>query len=62
EDVAGKLVADTGDLEKLAVEQNPDIPAMQGWRFDMFGKDAVDLKAGRIALRLERGRVKKVAV
>lgn len=62
EDVASKLVADTDDLEKLAVEQNPDIPAMQGWRFEMFGKDAVDLKAGRIALRLERGRVKKVAV
>jgi ribonuclease D len=62
EDVAGKLVADTCDLEKLAVEPNPDIPAMQGWRFDMFGKDAVDLKAGRIALRLEKGRVKKVAV
>lgn len=62
EDVASKLVADTDDLEKLAVEQSPDIPAMQGWRFEMFGKDALDLKAGRIALRLEKGRVKKVAV
>ncbi len=62
EDVAAKLVADAEDLEQLAVEAQPDIPAMHGWRFEMFGRDALDLKAGKIALRLERGRVKKVAV
>lgn len=62
EDVAAKLVADSEDLEAIAVEANPDVPAMHGWRFEMFGKDALDLKAGKIALRLEKGRVKKVAV
>jgi ribonuclease D len=62
EDVAAKLVADTEDLEAIATESQPDVPAMQGWRFEMFGKDALDLKAGKIALRLEKGRVKKVAV
>lgn len=62
EDVAAKLVADSEDLEAIAIEQNPNVPAMHGWRFEMFGRDALDLKAGKIALRLERGRVKKIAV
>lgn len=62
EDVAAKLVADSEDLERLAVEANPDIQALQGWRMEIFGKDALDLKSGKIALRLEKGRVKKVEV
>lgn len=61
-DVAAKLVTDSEDLERLAVEQNPDIPALHGWRLEVFGQDALDLKAGLIALRLEKGRVKKVRV
>ena len=61
-DVAAKLVADSEDLERLATEANPDIPALSGWRFEMFGRDALDLKAGKIALQLEKGRVVKVAV
>jgi ribonuclease D len=62
EDVAAKLVADADDLESMATEANPDVPAMHGWRYEVFGKDALDLKAGKIALRLEKGRVKKVGV
>lgn len=62
EDVAAKLVADTEDLEAMAIESDPDVAAMHGWRYEVFGKDAMDLKSGKIALRLERGRVKKVAV
>jgi ribonuclease D len=62
EDVAAKLVADSEDLEALAVETQPDIPALHGWRYKVFGRDALDLKAGKIALRLEKGRVRKVAV
>lgn len=60
EDVAAKLVADTEDLEIMAVEANPDVPALHGWRREVFGRDALDLKAGKIALRLEKGRVKKI--
>ncbi len=62
EEVAAKLVADTDDLERIAAENNPDIPALQGWRMEMFGRDALNLKAGRIALRLDKGRVIKVEV
>lgn len=61
-DVAAKLVADSDDLEAIAAETTPDVPALHGWRLEVFGKDALDLKAGKIALRLEKGRVKKIAV
>ncbi len=62
EDVAAKLVADTDDLEKLAVEDKPDIPALQGWRHELFGKDALALKSGSIAIALENGRIKKIRI
>ncbi len=59
-DVAAKLIADSEDLEAIATEAEPDVAALQGWRLEVFGRDAIDLKNGAIALRLEKGRVKKV--
>jgi len=59
EDVAAKLVADSDDLERIATENNPDVPAMHGWRFEVFGRDAVALKEGKIGLSLHKGRIKK---
>lgn len=59
EDVAAKIVADSDELERLAVENNPDVPAMHGWRFEVFGRDAQALKLGQIALSLHQGRIKK---
>jgi ribonuclease D len=59
EDVAAKIVADSDDLERLAVENNPDIPALQGWRFEVFGRDAQAMKLGQIGLSLHQGRIKK---
>ncbi|MFM9735661.1 ribonuclease D, partial [Streptomyces niveiscabiei] len=35
--VAPRLIADGDDLERLATEAQPDVPAMRGWRFDLFG-------------------------
>jgi ribonuclease D len=58
-DVAAKLIADSDDLEILAIEENPKIPAMHGWRHDVFGKDAMDLKHGKIALSIQKGQIKK---
>lgn len=61
-DVAAKLVADSDDLERLAVEEKPDIPALQGWRFEVFGKDALAMKAGEIGLSLNKGRIHKTKI
>jgi ribonuclease D len=50
EDVAQKLVANSADLELIAADDNADVPALQGWRRDLFGADALRLKHGKLAL------------
>jgi ribonuclease D len=57
--VASKLLANAEDLDLIAASDNPDVPAMQGWRYEMFGKLAQALKRGELALKIE-GRVVKV--
>lgn len=58
-DVAAKLIATADDLERLAIEEEPDIPALHGWRREIFGNEALALKNGQIALKLARGRIVK---
>ena len=55
--VAPRLIADGDELERIAVETEPDVPAMKGWRYDMFGKLAGELKRGELALKVEGGEV-----
>jgi ribonuclease D len=60
--VAPKLLASSEDLDRLAVEDAPDIPALHGWRREVFGADAEALKAGRLALGVDGRRVKVLSV
>jgi ribonuclease D len=60
--VAPKLLASSDDLDRLASEAEPDVPALHGWRRDMFGADALALKAGAITLGVDGKRVKLVRV
>jgi ribonuclease D len=48
--VAQKLVANTADLEQLALDDEAPISALQGWRRDIFGEAALALKRGELAL------------
>lgn len=48
--VAPKVVASSEDLDALARSDNPDIPAMKGFRYELFGRPATAFKAGRLAL------------
>ncbi|MDA0338418.1 MAG: HRDC domain-containing protein, partial [Proteobacteria bacterium] len=57
ENVAQKLVASASDLENLAADDNADIPALQGWRLDLFGKDALALKHGKLALSVRKNQI-----
>ncbi len=57
DDVAAKVIANTEDLERIAVDDEADVPALKGWRRDLFGERAMALKAGRLALAVEKGRV-----
>ena len=51
--VAPRLIANSDDIEKLAVDE--DAPALHGWRGEVFGKDALALKKGELAIALENG-------
>ena len=46
--VAEKLIANFDDLDKLAADKDPHSPLMSGWRYEVFGKYAEMLKAGKI--------------
>ena len=60
--VASKLIATVSDLEKIAIDDDADTPALQGWRRETFGADALRLKRGEIALVLDAGKVRVVEV
>jgi ribonuclease D len=60
--VAPRLIADAEHLERLAAEDDPDIPALKGWRYELFGAEAQRLKRGELALRIENGEVVPLTV
>lgn len=55
--VAAKVIATVEDLERLALDDRADVPALHGWRREMFGDQAIALKRGKLALAVDRGRV-----
>jgi ribonuclease D len=55
--VAQKLVASADDLEAIAADDHAPVPALSGWRHEIFGNDAIALKHGRLALTVRDNRV-----
>jgi ribonuclease D len=55
--VAAKVIATVDDLDRIASDDEADVPAMKGWRRELFGEKALALKHGKLALAVERGRV-----
>lgn len=55
--VAARLIASRDALEQIACQEAPDVPALHGWRREIFGEDALALKHGRLLLAAENGRV-----
>jgi ribonuclease D len=55
--VAAKVLATVDDLERIASDDEADVPALKGWRRELFGDKALDLKHGKLALSIERNRV-----
>jgi ribonuclease D len=58
--VAPKLLASGEDLDRLASGDGAEVPAMQGWRREVFGEAALALKTGRLALGVDGKRVKLI--
>jgi len=61
-DVAQRLVASSGDLEQIAADDNADVPALHGWRREVFGDDALALKHGRLALAVKGKSISLVSL
>lgn len=57
ERVAPKIIASTDDLEEIAGNDEAEVPALHGWRREIFGEKALALKNGSLSLRIVRGRV-----
>jgi ribonuclease D len=55
--VAAKVIATVDDLDRIAADDEADVPALSGWRRDLFGENALALKHGRLALAIEKNRV-----
>ncbi|MBR9834562.1 MAG: ribonuclease D [Alphaproteobacteria bacterium] len=57
--VVPRLIANAADIERIARgETDASIPAMSGWRYDLFGKKASDLLSGKLALSFENSQVR----
>ena len=55
--VAAKIIATVDDLERIAADDDADVPALSGWRRELFGDKALALKHGKLALAVENSRV-----
>lgn len=57
-DVAPRLLARGDELEALAAGQRQGLQILEGWRYDQFGHDALDLVEGRLGFAVQGGRLK----
>jgi ribonuclease D len=55
--VAAKVIATVDELERIAGDDAADVPALHGWRRELFGEKALALKRGQLSLAIEHGRV-----
>jgi ribonuclease D len=55
--VAAKVIATVDELDRIAADDEADVPALKGWRRELFGENALALKHGKLALAVENGRV-----
>ncbi|RPF72503.1 ribonuclease D [Aurantiacibacter spongiae] len=56
-DVASRLLTRSDEMEALAAGMRK-LPVLEGWRYEVFGKDALDLVEGKLAFAVEKGRLK----
>ena len=58
-DVVPRLIANSADIDRIARgETSEEIAAMTGWRYEMFGKKAIALLSGKLAVSFAGGQVR----
>jgi ribonuclease D len=60
-DVAARLLTRAEEMESLAAGVR-DLPVLKGWRYEVFGRDALELVEGRLAFAVEHGKLKMTHV
>jgi len=60
--VALKLVATADEIDAIARDDDADVPALHGWRRELFGQDALDLKHGKLALAADGFELKVIQI
>ena len=60
-DVAARLLTRSEELEALAAGVRK-LPVLEGWRYEVFGRDALELVEGRLGFGVERGRLKMTRI
>ncbi|MDC0886527.1 ribonuclease D [Altererythrobacter sp.] len=55
-DIASRLLTKSDEMEALAAGLR-DLPILQGWRYDVFGKDALELVEGKTAFAVKNGKL-----
>jgi ribonuclease D len=61
--VAQRLVASAEEVEIIAADaEHADVPALRGWRREVFGEHALKFLHGNIALAAKRGNLVTIAV
>nr|WP_298926989.1 ribonuclease D [uncultured Erythrobacter sp.] len=56
-DVAPRLLTRADEMEALAAGVR-ELKVLEGWRYDVFGKDALELVEGRLAFAVKDGKLK----
>jgi ribonuclease D len=57
EGVAAKIIATVDDLDEIAASDEADVPALRGWRRELFGEQALRIKRGELALTFDGKKV-----
>ncbi|MEZ5695256.1 MAG: ribonuclease D [Sphingomonadaceae bacterium] len=55
-DVAARLLTRSDEMEALAAGLR-DLPVLEGWRYEVFGKDALELVEGQLAFAVKNGKL-----
>jgi len=58
-EVAAKLIASASDLEAIAKDDGADVPALRGWRGEIFGQEALAMKHGKVSIGLKNDKIVK---
>jgi len=56
--VASRLLARADDLERIVAGEREGVPLLEGWRYEEFGRDALDLVEGRVSFTVKDGKLK----